>query len=710
VPFVAGPGMTVRSFFATVIRILCWPWRMLGVALLWLFGAIGLALVLVVLGNGIFHSPRDVPRRALDPTAPICQEGAAEGWDVLDRPAKGDYVANDEWVAIDRIDARWRQKFSCSIQRHALPGYKAPDESVRRLAYDLAFLEFQEDGKPYALRRPCEGGAQDCTDEGYGAIRRVPSSQLDALLARLGKPGPHYVLVFIHGWRHDGSIGDDNVVNIRHYAAHAARFIEDRSIADPAAPKPDVIAVFVGWRGARTDEIWLRHTFGAFGAAIGAYSAIPTLFDRKPVSEAVGPAVLGGLHAIEQTIGISDPLPPGLSTPAPHTSRMIVFGHSLGGNMLASALHDDLVKKVGQHQPGTTMLPTLGDLTVLINPASEATKWTDVQRAVWNRIATAVSERRPSQDYAASHAFFRADQRPIVMSVTAARDWPPGGLRETDCIIVPSAASKQIDESKSLVQQSVDYDWATNDLFPAFKFDVRPLADRLKRFATNNDPHDQCNGTQLSWARTIVMSPFLGLSALMRVFPFQETDAERTHTIGNYDPPRAPRGSLNNNYISAHPFGTTHELRGLDSALAQRKHNKPDAGEALREIPVDYNEIVSPQAACPPARHWLSKARAKRSQDDPDGHGTNWTSDDAENDAPALQFVHGFTKAGVKPITRANDPFWNMRAFDTALARHDGYMLSSFICAMNQLVMDDVTNYPPLPAFVPVPAVSREAE
>jgi hypothetical protein len=30
-----------------------------------------------------------------------------------------------------------------------------------------------------------------------------------------------------------------------------------------------------------------------------------------------------------------------------------------------------------------------------------------------------------------------------------------------------------------------------------------------------------------------------------------------------------------------------------------------------------------------------------------------------------------------------------MRAFDTALVRHDGYMLSSFICAMNQLVMDD---------------------
>ena len=43
------------------------------------------------------------------------------------------------------------------------------------------------------------------------------------------------------------------------------------------------------------------------------------------------------------------------------------------------------------------------------------------------------------------------------------------------------------------------------------------------------------------------------------------------------------------------------------------------------------------------------------------------------------------------PITRANDPFWNMRAFDNELSRHDGYRLTSFICAVSQLVLDDTT-------------------
>jgi len=68
---------------------------------------------------------------------------------------------------------------------------------------------------------------------------------------------------------------------------------------------------------------------------------------------------------------------------------------------------------------------------------------------------------------------------------------------------------------------------------------------------------------------------------------------------------------------------------------------------------------------------------------------SNWDSKDARPHAPALEFRHGFKRAGMSPITRANDPFWNVRASDNAIARHNGYLLPSFICAINQLVMDD---------------------
>ena len=63
---------------------------------------------------------------------------------------------------------------------------------------------------------------------------------------------------------------------------------------------------------------------------------------------------------------------------------MLVFGHSLGGNLLITALRDDLVKKVELHKPGTYMQRRFGVTRVLINPAAEASKWIDIQRTVWN--------------------------------------------------------------------------------------------------------------------------------------------------------------------------------------------------------------------------------------------------------------------------------------------------------------------------------------
>ena len=52
-------------------------------------------------------------------------------------------------------------------------------------------------------------------------------SQLDALKQHLST-GSNFVLVFIHGWRHDAQIGDTNVADVRLYAANVARFIRQR--------------------------------------------------------------------------------------------------------------------------------------------------------------------------------------------------------------------------------------------------------------------------------------------------------------------------------------------------------------------------------------------------------------------------------------------------------------------------------------------------
>jgi hypothetical protein len=171
----------------------------------------------------------------------------------------------------------------------------------------------------------------------------------------------------------------------------------------------------------------------------------------------------------------------------------------------------------------------------------------------------------------------------------------------------------------------------------------------------------------------------------LREFPFQNTDQELSRTIGHLDPPRPANGFLvSKRRVSTLPFGTSHEIYGASRAgLAGAKK---------------YAELADVALDCPRANEWLIRARKAQP------NGTNWDSNILAapqgtamgTERPSAHFVHGFIHGGQMPITRANDPFWNMRAFDNILARHDGYRFATFICAMNQLVLDEITEAAPV--------------
>ena len=688
-----------RSAFARTAAFvglcLLWTARAVRRLIFGTFALIALLLLSMVAGNVIFHTPRNVSFRALHPDEPACRDREPGGWTVL-----ADF-GNNEWAAVDAKGAEWQAKLSCSIQRHALTGYRTPAGDAQPLHYDLAFVEFQEDGKPYPLLDDQQALYLDPTSGGQ------PMGQLDALLRHLRRFQKNYVIAFAHGWRHTAQLGDGNVADLRVYAAHAARFLADRCAAgDDRYCGMNVTAVFLGWRGARTDEIWLARHLGKVGEWIGTYSAVFTLFDRKPISEAIAPSVLAALRAIENALGMQVPLDVSTGLPVTNPNRFIIFGHSLGGNVLATALKDQLVKDVQLHKPGSYLPPPLGNLVVLLNAASEAANWTAFQRAVWDRVPMAVNEHASLTDFVAGHSFFQKDQRPVLISVTAARDWPPGGLRAIDCVLLQSSeARRRLLESREL-SGSVDYDSATYDLFPLFKYDFRPFADTLSRWAASLNGSGSKGGPCSPPAahRGFRELALAGVAAGLRVLPFMATDLEQTRTIGNLDPPRAPRGTLRQYYASGRPFGTTHELRSNDASAgtAARRYTVTEHGR-LTETTLDYSQITAKEGTCPSAANWLTRARGLGV-----GDGTFWDSAEmklssggARDGPPALHFLHGFQTAGMAAITRANDPFWNMRAFDNALAKHDGYMLTSFICAMNQLVLDDVTT---LQAPKPIPA------
>ena len=376
---------------------------------------------------------------------------------------------------------------------------------------------------------------------------------------------------------------------------------------------------------------------------------------------------------------------------------MLVVGHSLGGDMLATGLQDDILKSLRRHKFGETLPPVLGDLVVLVNPAAEATKWTSIQRTIWDQTAFHTGPHTSASEVIRDNDVFPERQKPVVVSVTAALNFPAGGLRPGDCAWIGlqlddkfqtarERIRKRLSATATMFDQHVDYDWATHDLFPTFKFDFRPAAGYLDRLAARYEGHVPqgfgCEAPRpVGLLARLATLPIRTAATIAATFPFQVTAPEESHTIGNLDPRRPANGLLADALPSAAPFGTTHELLGLQAAGVEAHH--PYA--TLADAPID----------CPVSNRWLYRAReAQKAQ-----YGLFWNSetlappepDVAGQGKPAAQILHGLQLTGISPITRANDPFWNMRAFDNALSRHDGYRLSSFICAISQLVLDDTT-------------------
>ena len=190
---------------------------------------------------------------------------------------------------------------------------------------------------------------------------------------------------------------------------------------------------------------------------------------------------------------------------------------------------------------------------------------------------------------------------------------------------------------------------------------------------------------------------------MLRNVPFMNTSSEDTRTIGHFDPVRPPFGIIG---VSPTPdpatiYGTTHEFiinqdPGHDTA---------------------YTNAASPyRSECAIVDHWLWDVRQDK---DLGGYGTRWDSGYTQWDDKGVllptnppnrtpirkragrvghleaQFRHGLLHGGMMPIVQADDPFWNVRAFDTALKKHDGYVSYPLICAINQLVMDDVASPSP---------------
>jgi hypothetical protein len=423
---------------------------------------------------------------------------------------------------------------------------------------------------------------------------------------------------------------------------------------------------------------------------------------------------------------------------------MIVFGHSLGGNMLATALREMMLDRIARHIPGTTMTAPFGNLIVLLNPASEASNWTVLQRAMRERVRFVYPMReanvpadieREAKDITDGHKFYPAHQLPVYVSLGSANTWPAGGIRRADikylhrqifgekplsaspASAAPSASPEAGDAMKACkemlrrreILDRPHYDWATHDLFPAFRFDFRAAADTLEEIAKGEVSEDICRlNDPNAEPDDEAEEPFgilRGAAAFLRNFPFMNTDVEQTRTIGNLIPMRSPIGTVGSGGILPSTlYGTTHELTF-------------NLGNVDANFMLPSYRMASDLAytECAVVDHWLWRARQRVT------NSMNWDSgytadtlvqDDPPNlsalrNRPTLgegrmesRFRHGLAHSGMAPIVRGNDPFWNVRVFETGMRNHDGYTSYPLMCAIQQLVMDRIADPISPPATV----------
>jgi len=244
-------------------------------------------------------------------------------------------------------------------------------------------------------------GIVEFNDEGLAWNRNQRTAVL-TMLRQKGAQNGALIVMFVHGWKHNATVCDDNVACFRRVLAGLA----EAEARNPRPAKRAIIGIYFGWRGlsycrepARTVSLWSRKRVG------------------EKLGESQGREFLREiLRAYKDLKGDN------------HDTRLIVAGHSLGagvvysafGPLVTQALNDALDNRTGsQIEPidhvGDIPLP---DLIVLANPAFEAELYKRTQRDL--------------QKMERLHLRFADEQLPLMVTVSSESDmathriFPPG--------------------------------------------------------------------------------------------------------------------------------------------------------------------------------------------------------------------------------------------------------------------------------------------
>ena len=195
----------------------------------------------------------------------------------------------------------------------------------------------------------------------------IHRDHLPQLLEEISAESDPLVLVFVHGWKHNGEQDDPNLESFRGVVRHLAE-------SDITPANQVVIGVYIGWPGKSVTLPLAKET---------------TFWSRKVVAEEVGRGgVTEVLLRLENAQSSRD-----------ERAVFVTVGHSFGGAIVLSALNEVLLERVVAASKSKKCNPngidecremcvkarSFGDAIILLNPAIEANQVLPLKSAVAER-------------------------------------------------------------------------------------------------------------------------------------------------------------------------------------------------------------------------------------------------------------------------------------------------------------------------------------
>lgn len=318
--------------------------------------------------------------------------------------------------------------------------HRSGPECMEVLKLDENGIENKAGGKPYdcmtarySLEKGAPEGSTPSSNQSYSLsfieyggtpAKRLEEKQWEALQKVLATDKQKYVVVFIHGWHHNANLGDRDVQRMHAFLSYARSFLNQR----PAYRKAELIGVYIGWNAS----VWRQ----------GYLTPLDHLSYRakKKESDRIATKVVSDLSEISTSLKIQ----PG----NPKADKMLVMGHSFGGNILASGLKHRILEQLEGYRGSLPIAPPLGDMVVMLNPASEASNLIDIQKFMRQRKLK-----------------FPINQAPHWMALTSTDDWHA----DEYCAKTPEAKKARSllrqPPVECLVQVKAEWDTATGKAF-----------------------------------------------------------------------------------------------------------------------------------------------------------------------------------------------------------------------------------------------------